>query len=93
MISQVEGWITTGKVLVRETSQRTTAVVIKLNSGEGAVRFIKGDRDVGARETGPGVEKKVKMVFLSVGHSCWQIGDAAVKYITYVPKELEGAQC
>ncbi len=48
---------------------------------------------VGARETGPGVEKKVKMVFLSVGHSCWQIGDAAVKYITHVPKELEGAQC
>ncbi len=89
----MEGWITTGKVVVREPVQRTAAIVIKLNSGEGAVRFVKGDRDVGARETGPGEEKKVKMVFLSVGHSCWQIGDACVKYITHVPKELEGAQC
>ena len=89
----MEGWITTGKVVVREPSQRITAIVIRLNSGEGAVRFVKGNRDVGARETGPGANKKVKMVFLSVGHSCWQIGDASVKYITHVPKELEGAQC
>ena len=79
--------------MVREPGQRTTAIVIKLNSGEGAVRFVKDDRDVGARETGPGKENTVKMVFLSVGHSCWQIGDASVKYITHVPRELEGAQC
>lgn len=80
-------------MLVREISQRTIAIIIKLNSEEGVVRFIKGDRDVSAREIGSGGEKKVKIVFLSVGYSCWQIGDASIKYIIYVPKELEGAQC
>ena len=69
----MKDWITTDKVLIRETSQRTTAVVIKLNSEEGAVRFIKDNQNIGARETDSGVEKKVKMVFLSVGHSCCKI--------------------
>lgn len=79
--------MTSDGVTIRESSQQTTAIVVKLNSGEGSVRFFKGKdyQDVGARETGPNEPKRVKMVFLSVGYSCWQMSDASVKYITYVP--------
>ena len=76
---------------VRESYQETTAVVVKLNSGDGAVRFFKGDEDLGARQTYPGAKKRVVMVFLSAGHSIWLIGSASVKYITHNSKELEGA--
>ncbi|KAL2056596.1 hypothetical protein ABVK25_002990 [Lepraria finkii] len=90
--SQIEGWITSGKVSVRESHQETTAIVIKLNSGDGAVRFFQGGKDLGARQTYPGAKKKSVMVFLGVGHSFWLIRNASVKYITHDSKEVEGAQ-
>lgn len=77
---------------VRESHQGTTAIVIKLNSGDGAVRFFQRGKDLGARQTYPGAKKKAVMVFLGVGHSFWLIGDASIKYITHGSKEVQSAQ-
>ena len=77
-------------MLVQELYQDTTAIVIKLNSGDGAVRFFQEGKDLSAHQTHPEAKKKVVMVFLGVGHSFWLIRNASVKYITYNAKE--GAQ-
>lgn len=90
--SHIEGWITSGKVSVRESHQETTAIVVKLNSGDGAVRFFQGGKDLGARQTYPGAKTKAVMVFLGVGHSFWLIRNASVKYITHDSKGVEGAK-
>lgn len=76
-----------GNISLRKSDQASSAVVIRLNSDDGAVRFFKADVDLGARQTHPTLKEKVVMVFLESGHSFWFIRNASIKYITHSSKE------
>lgn len=78
---------------MRESSQSTFVIVIKLNNEEGVVRFFKNDQNVNARKTSLREKKTIKIIFLSVNYSCQQINDACVKYITYMLKDFTRTQC
>ncbi len=74
-------WSITNTVSVRGPYAQTCAIVIKLRSGDGAVRFFSGDQDLGDCQTGPEAEDKVIMVLLPPKQSCWVIRDALTKFI------------
>lgn len=61
--------------------EHTTAIVIKLNSGEGTVRIMHGERDVGIYRTSPHAQKEVVMVFLGPGLYCYLMSNAEARYI------------
>lgn len=79
--SVLEGWKTHAPVRVREVTEDKIGVLIKLDSGIGSVRFFENDRDLGARQTHPQAEKKVMMVILKSGCSCWLMDNALVNFI------------
>lgn len=72
-----------------EPRTEPTAVVIKLNKGEGAVRFFEGSQDLGIRLTKLESKDAAVMVFLNANHSFWVIGNASVKHIVSVSNEGE----
>ncbi len=74
-------------ISLRKSDQTSTAVIIKLNSGDGAVRFFKAEADLGARQTYSTLKKKIIMVFLELSHSFWFIRNASIKYITHKSKK------
>ncbi|KAL9099177.1 MAG: hypothetical protein Q9187_009535, partial [Circinaria calcarea] len=65
---QVEGWMSAGTVSVKGPFQHPTAIIIKLNSGDGAVRFFRGRKDLGDRQTDPGKKEEVIMTQSSIGN-------------------------
>lgn len=71
------------EVLVQTTNQEITAIVVRLNSGDGAVRFFRKDKDLGAREMRPGATDRATMVILGLVHSFWLIGNVSIRYITH----------
>jgi len=68
--------------MVQGPAQKAFAVVIKLNSGDGAVRFFQGSKDLGDRQTGPKEKERVVMIVMEAGQSCWLLGNALVKFIS-----------
>ena len=63
--------------------KNVAAVVIKLNSGHGAVRiFANEDTIAGNHITDPLAKDAALMIVLRPGHFCWLMSDARVKMIT-----------
>lgn len=61
----VEGWIDASPVAVRGPYEHTTAVIIKLNGGDGIVKIFVGDRVVRSYHTNPNFQSKVTMVTMN----------------------------
>lgn len=88
----IEGWTTSkpvailGKIhsapRVMGPDANVAAVVIKLNSGNGIVKIVSGEREVEVFHTRPSEEEKTTMVILERGHHCIVMGNSSTKYVT-----------
>jgi hypothetical protein len=69
--SKVEGWLTPYPYpLVRESSDHTTAIVIKKNSDTGRVNIMFNNKYVSSYDTRPDAGESVIMIFLKPQHYC-----------------------
>jgi len=62
-------------------NENTTAIVIKLNSGDGTVRILRGEDDVDLYNTRAKAPDKAIMVFLDPGLYCYLIPKVVALYI------------
>jgi len=67
---EIEGWIDASPVAVQGSYEHTTAVIIKLNSGDGIVKIFVGDRVVRSYHTNSNFQSEVIMVFLPPTYYC-----------------------
>lgn len=68
------------------TYEHTTAIVIKMKSGDGTVKIFYGDRKVLIYQTHLNSGEDVLTIFLEPGYYCWWMLEAGVKYIKIVEK-------
>ena len=72
-----------GKILIKRLYKNVAAVVIKLNSGYGAVRiFVNEDTVAGNHITDPLAKDAALLVVFRPNYFCWLMSDARVKMIT-----------
>jgi len=79
--ANVESWQPGRPPKARGPYDRTTALVIKHNSGPGTVKIFFGERNILTYQTHPDSLEGVIMVILPPGYYCWWTLDAEVKYI------------
>jgi hypothetical protein len=79
--AELKDWTSTGRVSVHGPYDNICAIIIKLRSGDGAVRFFIEDMDLGDRQTGPKAADKVVMIFLFPKQTCWVISNPTVRFI------------
>jgi hypothetical protein len=88
----IEGWVTSkpvailGKVYsaprVMGPDANLAAVVVKLNSDNGIVKIVNGEREVEVFHTRPSEQEKSIMIILERGHHCIVMGNSSTKYVT-----------
>jgi len=80
--ASIGDWKEAGSVSVIGPYDHTTAVIIKINSGIGTVRFISGKESKKDYQTHPSAQEQVMMVLLPEKDFCYVMLKAQVREIT-----------